>query len=234
MENEELARLLGHLPDGTPIWHQIGFAPDDDDEGGEDDEGQDDDTDEDDEDEWTPPSREEWERQQRQLARARKEAAKRRKALKARQDDDEDELDDDEDDDKGSGKPADRRELKRLLARAEARVEAKYKPALVKQAAKSALVEAGFAGEVTSRTMRMLDLDDLEVDDEGEIIGLDEAIEELKEDMPQLFKRSRNGSGSSSRTSAKTTGRRSLDGGNKRTAKKEPTFAEKLAAQLGK
>lgn len=234
MQNEELARLLGHLPDGTPIWQQIGFAPDDD-EGDEDDEGQEGDEDEgDEEDDWTPPSREEWERQQRQLARARKEAAKRRKALKARQDGDEGELDDDEDDDKGSGKGTDRRELKRLLARAEARVEAKYKPALVKQAAKSALVEAGFAGEVTSRTMRMLDLDDLEVDDEGEIIGLDEAIEELKEDMPQLFKRSRNGSGSSSRTSAKTTGRKSLDGGNKRTAKKEPTFAEKLAAQLGK
>lgn len=237
MENDELARLLGYLPDGTPIWQQVGFAPDDEDEGDEDDEGQDDDTDEgdDDEDEWTPPSREEWERQQRQLARARKEAAKRRKALKARQDDDEDELDDDEDDDKGSGKGTDRKELKRLLARAEARAEAKWKDATVRKVAKSALAEAGFVGDVSPRILGWLDLDAIEVDEEGEIVGLEEQIEELKEDMPQLFKRSsRNGSGSGRTTSTKTTGRRSLDGGNKKAAKKEPTFAEQLAARLGK
>lgn len=225
-ENEELVRLLGHLPDGTPIWQQVGFAPEDEDDEQDGDEDQDDDGE--DEDEWTPPSREEYEALQRKLARANKEAAKRRKALKARQADDEDDLDDAEDDEDGSGKRSDRKELKRLLARAEARVEARYKPALVKQAAKSALVDAGFSGEITNRTMGLLDLDSLEVDEDGEVVGLDEAIEELKEDLPQLFKRSHRGTAKSSGS----TGRKSLDGGVKKTAKKPQSHAEILAAQL--
>lgn len=174
------------------------------------------------EDDWEPPTREEFEQLQRQLARARKEATKRRKRLaqmREGQDDDADEADEEP-------RTTDRRELKRLLADAEARVEARYKPALVKQAAKAALAQAGFAGEVTSRTMRMLDLDELEVDEDGEVAGLDEAIEELKEDMPQLFRKPR-------ATGRPATGGRSLDAGNKKVAKKPESFADKLVAQFG-
>jgi hypothetical protein len=97
----------------------------------------------------------------------------------------------------------------------------------VKQAARSALVEAGFSGEVSARTMGLLNLDELDVDEDGEILGLDEAIEELKEDLPQLFKRSRNTSGTKGGTGRK------LDGGNKREAKAAKSYLDLVSEQLG-
>lgn len=56
-----------------------------------------------------------------------------------------------------------------------------------KTAARSELKAAGIPAEQVNRLVGMLDLDSLDVDDEGEVDGLDEAIEELKADWPQLF-----------------------------------------------
>jgi hypothetical protein len=58
---------------------------------------------------------------------------------------------------------------------------------------KAAKVEAGLtrAGvtetKAIARLVRMIELDDLDLDDDGTLDGLDDAIDELKADMPGLF-----------------------------------------------
>lgn len=88
--------------------------------------------------------------------------------------------DDDEDDDKPDV------EAIREQARREGRAEADK----VRKADKAelALARAGVAGDAKlKRAVRMLDLDDLDIDDDGTVEGLDDAIAELKSELPELF-----------------------------------------------
>ncbi len=77
----------------------------------------------------------------------------------------------------------------RAAAKAEARAESDGR--IRKTAARSELKAAGIPAEQVNRLVGMLDLDSLDVDDDGEVDGLDEAIEELKADWPQLFAKTR-------------------------------------------
>ena len=53
---------------------------------------------------------------------------------------------------------------------------------------KTALASAGVTDKKTLvRLARMVDLKDLDLDDDGEVDGLDDVIDELKSDMPALF-----------------------------------------------
>lgn len=75
----------------------------------------------------------------------------------------------------------------------------KWHPIVARQAAASALSEAGLAlpedvddrRRALKRALRLLDLSDVEVDDDGDVDGLDDAIADLKDDMPELFTRKR-------------------------------------------
>lgn len=73
------------------------------------------------------------------------------------------------------------------------------KPVIIRSAATAALKEAGLIGE-PGRLVRLLDLKtiDVELDDDGEpdIDGLDDQIEDLVKDYPQLFAKKRTGAGS--------------------------------------
>jgi hypothetical protein len=110
----------------------------------------------------------------------RKERAKNRKRRGA-----EDKTDDKSDDDASE-----------KAAKAE---REKWKPMVVRQAATSALSEAGLVlpddpddrRRALKRALRLLDLGDVEVDDDGDVDGLDDAIADLKDDMPELFTRKR-------------------------------------------
>lgn len=64
--------------------------------------------------------------------------------------------------------------------------EKKWKPRIVTSAAKTALVEAGLVGS-PDRLLKMLDHDDIDVDEDGEVSGLDDQIADLKADYPELF-----------------------------------------------
>lgn len=64
--------------------------------------------------------------------------------------------------------------------------ESKFKQLYLNNAAKSALVEAGLTTG-TDRFLKMLDLSEVEVDESGKISGLDDQIEDLKEDFKDLF-----------------------------------------------
>jgi hypothetical protein len=65
----------------------------------------------------------------------------------------------------------------------------KYKRSAVSAAARAELKEAGFSGtrEQAAKLSRLLDLEDLDVDDDGEVDGLEDAVADLKDQFPALF-----------------------------------------------
>lgn len=64
--------------------------------------------------------------------------------------------------------------------------EGRFRAPLVKAAAKAALAEAGVSGPA-DRVLRLLDLDGLSVDDEGDVIGLDGEIDRIRGEYPEFF-----------------------------------------------
>jgi hypothetical protein len=142
--------------------------PDDDQEPDEDDQDEDDQEEEDDSD-YKPPSKQEWEDTQAALKKANSEAKRFRTQLR-------------------NAKKATSGDTDEEQERAAERVAAQWKPRLVKSAARAALAEAGAKKTAIARLARAIDLDSVEVDDDGEIDGLEDQIEELKDDLPELFK----------------------------------------------
>lgn len=133
------------------------------------------------EDEYVPPTREEFEALKKQLAD--KDAAIAERDKKVRQ---------------ANKQAADRRgELAKLQQKyedadskaqreaAEAAMAA-VKPVAVRSAAKAAFLEAGASGEKFNRLFKMLDLDRIEFDGD-DVTGLDDQVDELKADLPELF-----------------------------------------------
>lgn len=80
-----------------------------------------------------------------------------------------------------------------MLEKATEAAEAKFKPLLVNQAAKAAFVSAGLKlpegreDSVMKRVLKQLDMEDLELDEDGEVDGLDDQIADIKADFPELF-----------------------------------------------
>lgn len=78
-------------------------------------------------------------------------------------------------------------------ARAAQAAEAKFKPVVVRTAAKAAFVEAGLVlpkgkGDAAlARALKLLDMAEVEITDDGEVEGLDDQIEEIKSEFPELF-----------------------------------------------
>lgn len=72
---------------------------------------------------------------------------------------------------------------------AETKGEDKYKRSAVAAAARAELKDAGFTGtkEQAAKLSKLLDLDDLDVDEDGEVEGLEDAVADLKEQFPALF-----------------------------------------------
>ena len=82
-------------------------------------------------------------------------------------------------------------EAQKLAEAAEAArlaAEAKYKPATIKAAAVPALLTAGAKPERADRLVKLLDLNALDVDANGEVTGLAAQVEAVKQEWPELFK----------------------------------------------
>ena len=175
-----------------------------------------------DEDEYTPPSKEEWEKTQQALTKANGEAKKYRLRLKTEREKAGQSAASDAA--TGGASPA---EVEKARKEAEREVMAKADSRIIKSEAKSALVAAGLVDtspDAVKRVVRMLDMDDLSVDDDGEVEGLDDAVRSLMSTTPALFR--------TKKTVAKTgggTGTRK-DGAGAGTAKK--SSASRLAAAL--
>jgi hypothetical protein len=76
------------------------------------------------------------------------------------------------------------------IRKAEESAAARYKPVAVRAAAKAALLEANFQNPTEERVkklIRRLDLEEIDVDDDGDITGLQDQIDQLVDDFPELF-----------------------------------------------
>jgi hypothetical protein len=75
-------------------------------------------------------------------------------------------------------------------AKLTAEVEGKLKPVAVRASARAAFMEAGLTDLSKDRMtdlMRMVDMEDIVIDDDGTVIGLDEQVDAIKERWPQMF-----------------------------------------------
>jgi hypothetical protein len=144
------------------------------DPGDKDDEKSDDDDSEDDEEEPKLPTAEEWKKTQEALTKANAEAKKHRLALRA-----------------AKKTAASSEDTEDAAAKAEAAAAAKWKPKVVNSAAVAALAEAGARNP--ERLVKLVEHDDLDVDDDGTVSGLDDEVDRLKEDYPELFVKRRSG-----------------------------------------
>lgn len=140
-------------------------------------------------DDYAPPSKSEWARTQAALKKANDDAKRHRLRNK-------------ELEDKARG---DETEHEKALREAREEGEKRYRQPLVRTAARSALVEAGALaflqdekepesdaarekGESRlTRLLKLVDMDGLDVGDDGSVSGLDAAIDDLRRDYPELF-----------------------------------------------
>jgi hypothetical protein len=89
-----------------------------------------------------------------------------------------------------AAKEANASDDEKAQAKATAAIESKLKPVAVRASARAAFMEAGLTDlskERMTALMRLVDLDDIEIDDDGSVIGLDEQVDSIKELWPQLF-----------------------------------------------
>lgn len=257
--------LLGHRADGRPIWwHQgadDGIVVEDEPDDTEDLDESDDTDDTDHDDGWVPPTRAEYEKTQADLAaqrRTNRELGQIRAALKRnginlddlkrgrRAADNGDEPDDTDDPPaskgdapKGPSEQQIKRRIDREVTRAAARVEETYKPVLVDMGLKAALLDAGWSGKNPERVMRMIDQDQITVEG-GQLVGLSEQIEDIKDEFPEWFRKKPGGSADDDnddkpprrRTPSRRRGAREVDGGDRPPAPEERTWKEQLASRL--
>jgi len=183
---------IGYLTSGAPVWPVRGAEGDDDDDsdgegidtgaGGDGDD--DDDSDDDDDDgkgkkgddagkgkKYVAPTEDEWRRTQAALTRANGDAKRHRLRVRELSKPKEGETD--------------------AAKTATDAAEKRYKPVAIRSAAKAAFLEAGLndaSPERVKKLLRMVDLDEVDVDGDGDVTGLDEQIESVKDDYPELFK----------------------------------------------
>jgi hypothetical protein len=119
---------------------------------------------------FTPPTEAEWRRIQTALKKANDDAKRNRFRAK--------ELEE--------KTRADETEHEKALREAREEGEKRYRAPLVKAAARAALSEAGLGGS-TDRVLRLLDLEALSVDDDGDVIGLDGEVARVKDEYPEFF-----------------------------------------------
>jgi hypothetical protein len=76
-------------------------------------------------------------------------------------------------------------------ARTEA--EARFKPMIVGKAARFGLVAAGLAPDTSEdrmkRLLKMIDMSDVDLDEDGEVSGLEDQIDQIKDTLPELFRK---------------------------------------------
>jgi hypothetical protein len=210
--------VLGYRANGKPIYNIAGGSIDvTDDDRVDNDDADDTDDDKDDlhpEDDWTPPSREDWQKLMDAKKKADSEAAQRKRWLRDNGFDpktgepikkptvdlgDDDDKDTDITPKKDDDKPTFNREkleqnFQRQLERETAKAETRGRStaySLISEVP-AALEEAGWNGKNLPRMIKLLDLDSVEIDEDGvDASALEKQVAELKKDFPEFFKRSR-------------------------------------------
>lgn len=196
-------------------------------------------------DDWTPPSREEYEQLLAAKKKADGEAAARRKYLRQHgidpktgekiQADEPQPAEPQGDDRQPTGVSA--VEMQRAVekAAAEAELRGRRQTRALVTGVNAALAEAGWNGQRLNSLMKLIDLDEVDIESDGEITGLSEQIDAIKAEWPEFFKRARGmanpsngagGSGQNGVTPAK------VEAADKPAPRPEPrSWADILAAR---
>ncbi|MGL4176099.1 MAG: hypothetical protein ACRCSN_08465 [Dermatophilaceae bacterium] len=120
-------------------------------------------------------------------------------------------------------------DVEAIKAAARAELKAESDERVKKVEARGALRAAGIDPARVGKAVGLLSLDDLDVDDDGEVEGLDDAIDDLRREWPELFPK---GSGARRRSVA---GAKDSDGtGAARTGRKPTATELQVAAALGR
>lgn len=109
---------------------------------------------------------------------------------------------------------------------AKAEADKLYKPLLVRKEATSELIAAGVKKDKVPRLIKLLELDEIEIDGD-EFVGLTSQVEALKEEWPELFEEPKP-------TREQRPSSRAADGADKKPAPKKdltPTERQALALQ---
>jgi hypothetical protein len=91
---------------------------------------------------------------------------------------------------KPAGGTADEEAAAQQAREAEERAEAKFKPIAIRASVKAALVEAGFTRPTKARISAMIgrmNMEEIELDEDDEVLGLEGEVDRLKEEFPELF-----------------------------------------------
>lgn len=100
---------------------------------------------------------------------------------------------------------------------------------LATRAAREALVGEGVSKTKVARLVQLVELDDIEFDDDGEVVGgLDEQVEQLKLDFPELFKPAE----SERKAPKRAPVTRATAAGRTEQQQRPQSSAEKMAAQI--
>jgi len=241
--------ILGASKDGD-----VEVEPDNDEDG--EDGAEDDDEQDGDDSKYKPPSRAEWLKVQNALLKANSSAKQRREALAERErqiadlqaavakreaEDERRALESGRKAKKGAATPAaaalpddvlTKAQVRQMTAEAVkaaiAEVSSKNQSKIAGVAARAALIEAGSPKSGASRLINMLDLDAIEIDDDGEVIGgLDDQVEGLKAEFPQLFV-----TDTGKKTPKRTPVTRAAAAGRQDPAPEFKSTAERMAAQI--
>jgi hypothetical protein len=199
-------------------------------------------------DDWTPPTKEEWEEHQAKLRSASGEAAARRKYLRQHGIDPktgqkvnpdpepEPETPAAKDDEPRGPSQA---EIKRQIEKAatEAELRGRRQTRALVTAVNAGLADSGWNGQRLASLMKLLDLDEVDIDEDGEVSGLTEQLNEIKREWPEFFKRTRSTTANSGASSGQNGAPAAkVDAADKKTPEPEPkNWAEALArrAQRG-
>lgn len=103
---------------------------------------------------------------------------------------------------------------------------ARYKPIIVRKEATAQLMEAGFSGGNIKQFVDLVKLDEVEIDDDGTVTGIDDQVAVLKDDFPNLF------GGGQEKPRPKSA--RAADGADKPPAKKKLSAEEQMLVKLGR
>jgi hypothetical protein len=188
----EPLRAVWVRPDGRPVWPIMGASEDDDvdkDEDVDEDESDDEDEDGAGDDPYKDLDADALRAKLIERDRSKKRDVDRIKRMRKRAKPPEKKPEDDPD------KKFTRAELDEIRIETETATRGEMLPVVIKHAATSALRDAGFTfpddrderAKKLKRALKLMDVEDVEIDDDGEVLGLEDAIDELKAEWPELF-----------------------------------------------
>lgn len=110
----------------------------------------------------------------------------------------------------------------------------KYKSVLVKNFVEKELISAGVKPGKIGRLVKLMDMTDIDVDDKFNVLGVEEQIEELQDEYPELFTAYKETAEEDEEEKPKPKRKRAprADGAEKPAPKTEMSATDKLLAQM--